>query len=317
MKADTHFAKSGSQPAARPRRHFLRIAAGLPLGVAGWLTNACAPETSPTSVPADGTPRLVPAGDADPGSQGERRRQRPFAALLGLCPARRDDRPRARGAPAVCGLRAGFRRDPHPRADGRPEHVPVDDRLRAGGPCAGDRRPRAALRFRGARARARSRRRPAPRGHPAHVRGHLRAAARADRPRHGLRWTEGRGAHRLSDPQRARRFRGPASRSLRARGAHPLLRRPQADLQEHHRRLGGRGRDQGRGAARARHAGSGSRVDDGSDRVPRLLARGDPAAARRREGGRLGHRIRPPRARLGTCHGCATSFPRSKRTCPT
>jgi hypothetical protein len=63
MKSDTHFGKSGPQPAAPARRHFLRIAAGLPIGVAGWLANGCAPETSPTSVPESGAPRLVPAGD--------------------------------------------------------------------------------------------------------------------------------------------------------------------------------------------------------------------------------------------------------------
>jgi hypothetical protein len=65
MKADTHFAKSGSRPAAaQPRRHFLRIAAGLPIGVAaGWLASGCAPESSPTSLPEEGAPRLVPAGN--------------------------------------------------------------------------------------------------------------------------------------------------------------------------------------------------------------------------------------------------------------
>jgi hypothetical protein len=63
MKPDTRLGESGPQSPARARRHFLRIAAGLPIGVAGWLAHGCAPETSPTSVPEDGTPRLVPAGD--------------------------------------------------------------------------------------------------------------------------------------------------------------------------------------------------------------------------------------------------------------
>jgi hypothetical protein len=61
MKSDTYSGTSG--PSARPRRQFLRVAAGLPIGVAaGWLANGCAPESSPTSVPEEGAPHLVPAG---------------------------------------------------------------------------------------------------------------------------------------------------------------------------------------------------------------------------------------------------------------
>lgn len=60
MKTDTCLGAAGP---AHARRRFLRIAAGLPLGVAaGWLAHGCAPETSPTSVPEEGAPRLVPAG---------------------------------------------------------------------------------------------------------------------------------------------------------------------------------------------------------------------------------------------------------------
>jgi hypothetical protein len=63
MKTDTDFGASGLRSSARARRQFLRIAAGIPIGVAaGWLAQGCAPETSPTTVPEEGAPRLVPAG---------------------------------------------------------------------------------------------------------------------------------------------------------------------------------------------------------------------------------------------------------------
>ena len=64
MRRDSYSVAGGPRPSAHARRHFLRIAAGLPVGVAaGWLANSCAPETSPGPMPTEGAPpRLVPAG---------------------------------------------------------------------------------------------------------------------------------------------------------------------------------------------------------------------------------------------------------------
>lgn len=62
MRADTSSASAAGP--GQSRRHFLRVAAGLPVGVAaGWLAHGCAPETTPTSVPEEGTPRVVRAGE--------------------------------------------------------------------------------------------------------------------------------------------------------------------------------------------------------------------------------------------------------------
>ncbi len=55
MKRET-LAPTPQSPAEKGRRRFLRVAAGLPIGVAGWLSQGCAPESPGGEAPSEGSP---------------------------------------------------------------------------------------------------------------------------------------------------------------------------------------------------------------------------------------------------------------------